>query len=76
MMEKDMGAIPGSREPDHTSGSGLVGFDPSRVGDLPEKLFVHSLELVPDDEDAEPPALFAEVQRAAELLAEIRSALR
>jgi hypothetical protein len=31
MMEKDMGAIPGSREPDPASGSGPSGFDPSRI---------------------------------------------
>jgi hypothetical protein len=30
MMEKDMGAISGSREPDQTSGSGPTGFDPAR----------------------------------------------
>ena len=31
-MEKDMGAISGSREPDPASGSGPVGFDPERGG--------------------------------------------
>ena len=30
MMEKDMGAISGSREPDPASGSGPAGFDPAR----------------------------------------------
>jgi hypothetical protein len=34
MMEKDMGAIPGSREPDPASGSGPAGFDPARIDDL------------------------------------------
>ena len=33
MMEKDMGAIPGSREPDLASGPGPSGFDPARIAD-------------------------------------------
>jgi hypothetical protein len=55
---------------------GPAGFDPSRIGDLPERLFTHSLELVGDDEDEEPSVLFNEVQTAAMLLAEIRNAAR
>jgi hypothetical protein len=31
MMEKDMGAISGSREPDPASGPGPTGFDPARI---------------------------------------------
>jgi hypothetical protein len=55
---------------------GPSGFDPSRIGDLPERLFVHSLELISDDEEDAPSVLFTEIQDAAELLAEIRNSCR
>ena len=55
--------------------SALTGFDPSRIGDLPERLFTHSLELIDDGEDEEPSKLFCEIQLAAELLAEMRGPL-
>lgn len=45
----------------------------SEIGDLPERLFAHSLELIGDDEDADPSVLFCEIQDAAHLLAKIRN---
>jgi hypothetical protein len=48
---------------------GPSGFDPSRIGELPERLFVRSLELM----DAIPSEFFDAVQDGAGLLAEIRN---